>query len=430
MKNYIQHDTFENIILGNGMFPEGMNNTAQSSYDKRYGQHKSFKDMLGLKNIKSLACELLELGDDNNSGQAKHKCLDCNLVYNRLVYIKADGNNYLSLAGGDGDLLLIAKDKLTPANKVRLATWKLILGLSGDDNSISIFHPETNQFIIRLPNSKLSLLDAAVISGNELLRQMATFRITDNLNTKSSSNVNTVSIIPILIGNENIIRVIGINGVVPHIVKLDKTKDFITGFQIVDNIDELPVITTPGSTVDGFQDYSNGPAKRCDKSSSKRMLAACVEAEELSPDELDKRELFQDITAEYKGPFAADFNPETANVFQEHTGGEFNEILKSAYSKDLNKETIMDNVFYKLENAKLDPYIENLLEYNAERNKIYVDENADFESRINERIKKNTALTDDLIFDMNNYRVKNMARDYFFLNDKLIKDRGANNSSN
>ena len=429
MKNDLQHESFENIVLD--MFPQGMNNTAQSSYDKRYGQHKSFKDMLGLKNIKSLACELLELGDGNNSGQAKPKCLDCNLVYNRLVYIKADGNNYLSLAGGDGDLLLVAKDKLTPANKVKLATWKLILGLSGDDNSISIFHPETDQFIIRLPNNKLRLLDAAVISGNELLRQMATFRITDKLNTKSSSNVNIVSIMPIRIGNENIIRVVGINGVVPHIVKLAETKDFITGFEIVDNIDELPIITTPGSTVDGFQDYSNGPVKRCDKSSSKRMLAACVEAEELSPDELDKRELFQDMsTAEYKGPYAPDFNPETANVFQEHTGGEFNEILKSAYSKDLNKETIMDNVFYKLENAKLDPYIENLLEYNAERNKIYADENADFESRINERIKKNTALTDDLIFDMNNYRVKNMARDYFFLNDKLIKDRGANNSSN
>lgn len=428
MKNDIQHESFENIILANGMFPEGMNNTAQSSYDKRYGQHKSFKDMLGLKNIKSLACDLLELGDSNPV--VRPECLDCNLVYNRLVYIKADGNNYLSLAGGDGDLLLMAKDKLTPANKVKLATWKLILGLSGDDNSISIFHPETDQFIIRLPNNKLRLLDAAVISGNDLLRQMATYRITTSINNTESTKGSVASIMPIRIGNENIIRVIGINGVVPHVVKLDDAKDFITGFEIVDNIDELPVITIPGSSVEGFQDYSNGPAKRCDKSSSKRMLAACVESGELSGEELDKRELFQDMTAEYKGPFAQDFNPETANVFQEHTGGEFNEILKSAYTKDLNKETIMDNVFYKLENAKLDPYIENLLEYNAERNKIYEDENADFESRITERIKKNTDLTDDLVFDMNNYRVKNMARDYFFLNDKLIKDRGANNSSN
>lgn len=425
MKTDIQHELFEN------MFPEGLNNTAQSSYDKRYGNHKSFKDMLGLKNIKSLASALLELGDSNRI--AKPKCLDCDLVYNRLVYIKVDGANYLSLAGRDGDLLLMAKDKLTPADKVKLATWKLILGLSGDENSISIFHPETDQFIIRLPTNKLRLLDASVIAGNELLRQAATFRITD------SPTSGSVSIIPIRLGNENIIRLIGINGVVPHIIKLTEAKDFITGFEIVDNIDELPVITTPtmikansnsNSLKEGFQDYSNGPSKRCDKSSSKRVLAACVESGELSADELDKRELFQDMSAgEYKGPYAADFNPETANVFQEHTGGEFNEILKTAYSKDLNKETIMDNVFYKLENAKLDPYVENLLEYNAERNKIYADENADFESRINERIKKNTVLTDDLIFDMNNYRVKNMARDYFFLNDKLIKDRGANNNS-
>jgi hypothetical protein len=316
---------------------------------------------------------------------------------------------------------------------------------------------EQDAYLSRLPDTaqikgSLVIIPAEVVQGNELGRQMATFRLIDGLNTRAA-----VSLMPLSIGKESRVRVaeIAASGV-PHIVEYasEHVVDYKAAtFECVDSINEYPVISnrftvngnhlcsnsaasqdielTHSSAFEPFQDASNGPNKRCSKSSGKRLLAACVDEGELTDAELSKAELFQDITQSVKPTntnplFAAEFNPQTANIFDSHTGAEFNAILNAGVSQ--KRTELTDNIFYKLEDAKMDPDVNNLLEYNESRYNIYKKENGDFENKIYDRIKKHTDTVDGLIIDMNNYRVKNMAQDFFFLGDKLIKSRGSNNN--
>ena len=422
------------------------------------------------------------------------KCLSCEGAFNKTVFFKQGPTHYLGYNYKTKTIRMLSKANLTADQFMKCCQWKLVLGLSGDANTCSILHMEQDAYLSRLPDTaqvkgSMIIIPAEVVQGNELGRQMATFHLIDGLNTRAA-----VSLMPLSIGKETRVRVaeIAASGM-PHIVEYanEHVVDYkASTFECVDSINEYPVIsnrftvngnhlcsntaanqdtvctgiespaqcnatgvthnsrsrlsprgemglefsvsgTAHSDVFEPFQDSSNGPNKRCSKSSGKRLLAACVDEGELTDAELSKAELFQNvsqpqITNGKPTLFTAEFNPQTANIFDSHTGSEFNAILNAGVSQKRNELT--DNIFYKLEDAKMDPDVNNLLEYNESRYNIYKKENGDFETKIYDRIKKHTDTVDGLIIDMNNYRVKNMAQDFFFLGDKLIKSRGSNNN--
>lgn len=385
------------------------------------------------------------------------KCLTCEGVYNKTVFFKQGPTHYLGYNYKTKTIHMLSKANLTADQFMKCCQWKLVFGLSGDANTCSILHMEQDAYLSRLPDTaqikgSLVIIPAEVVQGNELGRQMATFRLIDGLNTRAA-----VSLMPLSIGKESRVRVaeIAASGV-PHIVEYasEHVVDYkASTFECVDSINEYPIISNRftvngnhlcsnsalnqdvalahSSAVEPFQDSSNGPNRHCNKSSGKRLLAGCAYEGELTDAELSKAELFQNVSQPQPANgnptlFANDFNPQTANIFDSHTGAEFNAILNAGVSQKRNELT--DNIFYKLEDAKMDPDVNNLLEYNESRYNIYKKENGDFETKIYDRIKKHTDTVDGQIIDMNNYRVKNMAQDFFFLGDKLIKGRGSNNN--
>lgn len=427
------------------------NKGTQSGYE--YHDGHLIYPIQPIKKLGTITTFLNNLLDNSNTiSKPEPKCLSCENVFNKSVFFKQGPAHYLGYDANTNVIRLLSKASMTADQFMKCCGWKLVLGLAGDANTCSILHMEQDSYLIRLPNDKLIIQPAEVIHGNELERQMATFRLIDGLGARSS-----ISLMPLPIGKETQVRVVVISDSgVPRIVKYDSEHVInykASTFECVDTINEYPVFTnrftvngehkcnnasitqnlklSSGPMFEPFQDTSNGPNRRCNKSSSKRLLAGCVEEGELTPNELSQAELFQNSNTTSTNSeniyFRPDFNPKSANIFDAHTGAEFNAILNTGVSQKRNELT--DNIFYKLENAKMDPDVNNLLEYNESRYNIYKKENADFESKIYERIKNHTDTVDNLIVDMNNYRVKNMAQDFFFLGDKLIKSRGSNNSS-
>ena len=432
------------------------NKGSQRSYEDKYRMPFAtpFKN---LGSMKSVISNIL----DNTMGltQPEPKCLECEGALNKTVFFRQGRDSYL--AWKNSTVKMVSKSSLTPAEFMQCCRWKLVLGLSGDDNTCSLLHMETDNYLIRLPDNRVILQAAEIVHGNELTRQMATFRLIDSLANRAD-----VSIMPLAIGKETRVRVIEISADnnKPRVVEYENELllDYkATSFECVDTLNEYTVFSNR-FTVNGFhkcnnasqnqdgvlmskiepmtdlglgnrkkehlQDITNSSSRRCNKSSGKRMIASCVAEDELTPNELSESELFQNIPATTKPLtfFRTDFDPKTANIFDKHTGAEFNAILNAGVSQ--NRDELSDKLFYKLEDAKLDPNVENLLEYNEVRYNIYKKENDDFENKIYDRIKNHTDTVDNLIVDMNNYRVKNMAQDFFFLGDKLIKSRGSNSS--
>lgn len=109
-----------------------------------------------------------------------------------------------------------------------------------------------------------------------------------------------------------------------------------------------------------------------------------------------------------------DFNAAKANVFKPHTGIQFNDILNH-HAASIQHDSTDDRIFDRLERAKMDPSVQNLLDYNAERTKIYQNENADFQQKLNNRIRENRDKTTGLVRNLDQHRIREMSRRLFFL---------------
>lgn len=123
------------------------------------------------------------------------------------------------------------------------------------------------------------------------------------------------------------------------------------------------------------------------------------------------QELFADTSP---APAVTEFNASKANVFQPHTGLQFNDILNH-HADTVSHDVTEDRIFDRLERAKMDPSVQNLLDYNEERAKIYQNENQDFEQRLNQRVKENRDQTNELVQRMDQHRIREMSRRLFFL---------------
>ena len=337
------------------------------------------------------------------------KCLTCEQVYNKPILIKS-GLGYLA-EKPDGTVVAIQKPAEYTGdigNFYNMAKWQLNAGLSGDDNTVSFLNMNSQNYIIRSPVDN-ALHMANISSGNgydesnNLYKQAGTFKLIDGV-----LNRNLTSIMPISIGNEINMRLVTGNGNITeyNLNNYDTYKN--ATFELLEHINEYPVITNK-NTVNGthvcsrehLQDTAN---RGHNKSASKRDLALYRLHNELTDAELPVMELFEDAGR---------------GLFDEHTGAEFEAIMNKKYR--VTGDNIMDKIFNKLEDAKINPDVKNLLDLNDVSYQIYSGENKQLESQINNAISENTETTNDLIDDMNKYRVKNMARDYFFLSDKMLK---------
>lgn len=431
--------SFESRIKGSAPIPQPFKKVSKYAYSEDSGEN--------ISNTKTLMQNILD--KTATLSNPEPKCLSCEGAFNKTIFFKQGPTHYLGYDYKSKTIRMLSKASMDADQFMKCCQWKLVLGLSGDANTCSILHMEQDAYLTRLPDDTIIIQPAEIVQGHELARQMATFHLIDGLNTRAS-----VSIMPLSIGKETQVRVVEVAASgKPRIVKYasEHVVDYkASTFDCIDSINEYPIISnrftvngnhkcndssinqdnTLNTSLEPFQDASNGSSgKHCNKSSGKRLLASSVFEGELTDAELSKAELFQNVSQATNAKptlFANDFDPKTANIFDSHTGAEFNAILNSGVSQKRNELT--DNIFYNLENAKMDPDVNNLLEYNESRYNIYKKENGDFEGKIYDRIKKHTDTVDNLIIDMNNYRVKNIAQDFFFLGDKLIKSRGANNN--
>jgi len=139
-------------------------------------------------------------------------------------------------------------------------------------------------------------------------------------------------------------------------------------------------------------------------------------------------ELFQDVTdntnninnTEIGSSVDTDgnVNPDKADVFKPHTGLQFNNIMNHHIGL-MENDNPEDKIFDKLEKAKMDPSVQNLLDYNQERYKIYASENNDLDTQLHKNVRQNTEESNNLNRRMDQYRIQNMARRLFFLQNNL-----------
>lgn len=116
-----------------------------------------------------------------------------------------------------------------------------------------------------------------------------------------------------------------------------------------------------------------------------------------------------------------DVSKPPSNLFTPGYGLAFNNVLNEANAK--YKDQISDNVFNKLNVAKLNPSVQNILDYNSATYKIYNQENQAFDNKISIQDKSNTKRLDDLIGTLDNQRVQAMSRDLFFFENQRAKNQ-------
>jgi len=107
------------------------------------------------------------------------------------------------------------------------------------------------------------------------------------------------------------------------------------------------------------------------------------------------------------------------NLFQPASGLAFNNALN--VRNQVYKDQLRDNIFKKLNDAKLNPSVQNILDYNTATYNIYQRENQDFSGKISAQDKSNTSTLDNLIADLDKQRVQSMSQDLFFMKNQLEK---------
>jgi len=139
----------------------------------------------------------------------------------------------------------------------------------------------------------------------------------------------------------------------------------------------------------------------------------------------DKNETFQNInTLEDVGNTENDLNDELKpnSVFGKLTGGEAEDILNMDLVGKNYSELLSDGLMERLQKAKLDPNVQNLLDYNETLYNVYLKENKDYDDKLTQHKEKHINDVDNRIRQANNYRVNQMSRDLFNA-ENILKDK-------
>ena len=326
---------------------------------------------------------------------------------------KAGTNTILALDTDNSGLILLPAGPENAAKRTQKAQFKLVLPLAGPiDSAVSLWHPETDSYMVCGSDGRVMMIPASSVVGSKVARESASFDLVtqDGGHTVSIQSVGGIgSSLGFTEANKRM-------EALP--AESSRANSGISRFEIRDPVDGRNLLVgREGFEVDSGEDSSR-------EIRDKRWVREQIYAGELDSDELDI-ETFQmvpetgtNIAKPSEIVLSATVDKALDDVFQPNTGKVFSDMM-AMDKKD--RESQLDNqVFQKLEKAKMDPGIKSILDYNEARYDVYRGENGRYEGKIENQSTENTKRLDKMISELDRYKIQKLAQEYYYL--KMIRD--------
>jgi hypothetical protein len=324
---------------------------------------------------------------------------------------KAGVNTVIALDTDNRGLILLPTGQENAAKRLQKSQFKFVIPLAGIVGKFSLWHAETDSYLACGGDGRVVMIPSASVLGSMAAMQAASFSV-------ESSDGFTLC----LVSSQG---PIGFPAANKRMEVIPGGREGITRFELRDPVDGRNLLSGAEHTgLEGFDVDASEDSSR--EVRDKRWVAEQVKAGMLCEDELDiDIETFQDVKpSEYLPAKPSEMVLNAAvdkaldDVFQANTGKVFSDMM-TMDKKD--RESQLDNqVFQKLEKAKMDPGIKSILDYNEARYDIYRDENARYQSKIENQTVENTKRLDQMINDLDKYKIQKLAQEYYYL--KMIRD--------
>jgi hypothetical protein len=321
---------------------------------------------------------------------------------------KAGPDTLLALDSDNRGLILLPVGPENAAKRTQKTQFKIVLPLAGPmSNAVSLWHPETDSYMVCGADGRVMMLPASGVVGSTTARQAVSFGLV------TQDGGYTISLQPMVGGSS-----LGFLGANKRMEAIPHERTGISRFELRDPVDSRNLLAgrvgREGFEVDSSEDSSR-------EIRDKRWVKEQIDSGELDSEELDIEESFQVVAASAK-PSEMVLNAAVDNalndVFQPNTGKVFSDMM-SMDKKD--RESQLDNqVFQKLEKAKMDPGIKSILDYNEARYDVYKGENERYQTKIENQTAENTKRLDQMISDLDRYKIQKLAQEYYYL--KMIRD--------
>jgi hypothetical protein len=329
--------------------------------------------------------------------------VDPNAGVNTVLALDADGRG----------LILLPVGPENAAKRQQKSQFKIVIPLAGIVGKFSLWHAETDSYLACGANGRVVMIPSAGVVGSQMAMQAASFSVV-------SSDGFTVC----LVSSQG---PIGFPAANKRMEVIPGGREGITRFELRDPVDGRNLLS--GAGLEGFDVDASEDSSR--EVRDKRWVTEQVKSGMLCEDELDidietfqdvKQAGFQDVPKVATKPSEMVLNAAVDkaldDVFQANTGKVFSDMM-TMDKKD--RESQLDNqVFQRLEKAKMDPGIKSILDYNEARYDIYRDENARYQTKIENQTVENTKRLDQMINDLDKYKIQKLAQEYYYL--KMIRD--------
>ena len=323
----------------------------------------------------------------------------------------AGPNTVLALDADGRGLILLPVGPENAAKRQQKTQFKFMLPLAGIVGKFSLWHAETDSYLACGTDSRVVMVPSVVVVGSMAARHAASFSV------ESSDGFSLC-----LVSSQG---PIGFPAANKRMEVIPGGREGITRFELRDPVDGRNLLSgAEHAGLEGFDVDASEDSSR--EVRDKRWVTEQVKSGMLCEDELDiDIEAFQDVKpSEYLPAKPSEMVLNAAvdkaldDVFQANTGKVFSDMM-TMDKKD--RESQLDNqVFQKLEKAKMDPGIKSILDYNEARYDIYRDENTRYQSKIENQTAENTKRLDQMINDLDKYKIQKLAQEYYYL--KMIRD--------
>ena len=323
---------------------------------------------------------------------------------------KAGPDTILALDIDNRGLILLPVGPENAAKRILKTQFKIVLPLSGPiAEAISLWHPETDSYMVCAADGRVVMLPASGVVGSSVARQSASFKlVTRDGYTVSINPVGNVSSLGFLGSEKRMQVLIG-----------ESMLTGISRFEIRDPVNSQNLL----SIREGFEDDFSEDSSR--EIRDKRWVREQIFAGQLNSEQLDI-EPFQIMhnTTELMPAKPSEMVISAAvdnalnDVFRPNTGKVFSDMM--AMDKKERESQLDNQVFQKLEKAKMDPGIKSFLDYNEARYEVYSDEKARYDKKIDNQSTENTKRLDQMISDLDKYKIQKLAQEYYYL--KMIRD--------
>lgn len=357
------------------------------------------------------------------------KCMRCESVINRAVIIKpAHGQTYIAKKSDNNSLVLLDEGLgINPGRMITHGKFKLILGV-GDPMGVSIYHAESDRLITYDSLGKVGLVRANDLNGR--LKDNATFYLVDGPNDYTSVTFMTKSDTPLTKSSKYLgFKQPAIGSIHMSIIELPDGKTpsnaELIEFELLDFETRQSVIMNKHTSSDCpqlakecFDDCDTNPNRdiRDKYDVTQQSLGSLINNTEVAT-----HELYTDI------PSPNNPNNNITNIntnqdilsanklFTPASGLQFSDALNKI--KPGQKQELEDKVFEKLYDARIDPSVRNILEYNSAMYDVYHNENQGFENKIMAQKNKNNLVLDGLVSELDQFRIQKMAGELFYLQE-------------